>query len=61
MGTSAADALNNDHRIESHAREALLQKQKQQALRSSGALYGTNARRFDGKEEKKVSSRVIEA
>jgi hypothetical protein len=36
----------------------LLAKQKQQALRNSGALYGANTRRFDGgagaKEEKKV-------
>jgi protein MPE1 len=54
VGTTAADALNNDHRIESHAREALLQKQKQQALRSSGALYGSNTKRFDEKEVSKV-------
>jgi protein MPE1 len=30
----------------------LLQKQKQQALRNSGALYGSTTKRFDGKEEK---------
>lgn len=52
VGTAAADALKNDHRIESHAREALLQKQKQQALRNSGALYGSTTKRFDGKDEK---------
>jgi len=55
VGTTAADALKNDHRIESHAREALLRKEKEKALKTSGALYGGNTKRFDGKDEK-VSS-----
>lgn len=54
VGTSAADQLQNDHRIEANAREAMLAKQKQQAMRGSGATFGSMSKRFDGKDDKKV-------
>lgn len=58
VGTSAADQLQNDHRIESQAREAMLAKQKQQQLRSTGGMFGSVTKRFDGKDDKKVSRAI---
>ncbi len=47
VGTSAADALNNDHRIENHARDAMTAKANKGA-RFGGGNYGSMTKRFDG-------------
>lgn len=43
--------MTGDHRIESHARDAMLAKQAR-AARGAGGMYGSVTKRFDGKEEK---------
>ena len=43
--------MTGDHRIEAHAKEALLAKQNK-GTRFAGGSYGAMSRRFDGKEEK---------
>jgi protein MPE1 len=55
MGTSAAEALTGDHRIEAGAKDAMLAKAR--GLQGRGGTFGSLSRRFDGKEEKKVSGR----
>jgi protein MPE1 len=52
-GTTAAEALTGDHRIEAHAREAMLAKQNK-GLRGAGGTYASMTKRFDGKEDKPV-------
>lgn len=47
VGTTAADALNNDHRIENHARDALAAKANK-GSRFGGGNYGSMTKRFDG-------------
>ncbi|OWZ62807.1 hypothetical protein LQV05_003489 [Cryptococcus neoformans] len=51
-GTTAAEALTGDHRVESHARQAMLDKNLTKGIRSAGGTYGSLSKRFDGKEEK---------
>lgn len=51
-GTAAAEALTGDHRVESHARQAMLDKNLTKGVRSAGGTYGSLSKRFDGKEEK---------
>jgi protein MPE1 len=50
VGTTAADALNNDHRIENHARDALAAKANK-GSRFGGGNYGSMTKRFDGQDE----------
>jgi protein MPE1 len=51
VGTSAGESLTGDHRIESHARDAMLAKQNR-AARGAGGMFGSMTKRFDGKEDK---------
>ncbi|XAO21566.1 hypothetical protein I312_100319 [Cryptococcus bacillisporus CA1280] len=51
-GTAAAETLTGDHRVESHARQAMLDKNLTKGVRSAGGTYGSLSKRFDGKEEK---------
>ncbi|WVQ83104.1 hypothetical protein IAT38_005242 [Cryptococcus sp. DSM 104549] len=48
-GTSAAEALTGDHRIEAHARQAMHDKQAR-GVRGAAGTYGSMSRRFDGKD-----------
>ncbi|WWC70707.1 uncharacterized protein I206_104658 [Kwoniella pini CBS 10737] len=54
IGSSAADSLTGDHRIESHARQAMQDKQNRIAgVRGSGGTFSSLSKRFDGKDELK--------
>ncbi|ORY25626.1 DWNN domain-domain-containing protein [Naematelia encephala] len=50
IGTGAADALTGDHRIEAHARDAMLAKQAK-GMQKTGGMFGSMSKRFDGKDE----------
>lgn len=50
IGTSLGESLTGDHRIENHAREAMLAKQNK-GSRGMGGTYGSMTKRFDGKED----------
>jgi protein MPE1 len=49
VGTAAGESLTGDHRIEAHARDALLAKQNR-GLRGVGGTFGSMTKRFDGKD-----------
>nr|ODO00886.1 protein MPE1 [Cryptococcus depauperatus CBS 7855] len=49
-GTSAADSLTGDHRIEAHAKQAMQDKMSR-GVRGVGGTFGSLTKRFDGKEE----------
>jgi len=51
MGTAAGESLTGDHRIEAHARDAMLAKQAR-AARGTGGMFGSMTKRFDGKDGK---------
>ena len=53
VGTAAADALNNQHRLETHAVDQMKEKMNR-GVRGAGGTFGALSKRFDGKEEKKV-------
>ncbi|WWC62505.1 uncharacterized protein I303_105101 [Kwoniella dejecticola CBS 10117] len=60
VGTSAADSLTGDHRIESHARQAMQDKQNRLGgVRGSGGTFGSLSKRFDGKDEVKPGERSV--
>lgn len=54
VGTDASMSLTGEHRIEAHARQAMKDRMNRGAM-GSGGTYGSMSKRFDGKEEKKVS------
>lgn len=58
VGTTAADALTGDHRIEAHARDAMQAKMNAKGVRGVGGNFGSMSRRFDGKDENKVTHRI---
>lgn len=41
--------MTGDHRIEAHARDAMLAKQTR-GLRGAGGMFGSMTKRFDGKD-----------
>ena len=53
IGSAAADALTGDHRIESHARDAMQAKQNK-GLRGAAGTFQSMTKRFDGKDDKRV-------
>lgn len=57
VGTSAGESLTGDHRIENHARDAMLAKQNR-GVRGVGGTFGSMTKRFDGKEDKNAQPAV---
>jgi protein MPE1 len=59
VGTLAADALGNEHRIEASAKQALLDKQNRRAgvpgIGGAGGA-GSLSRRFDGKGDEAIGN-----
>ena len=55
VGTTAADSIGNEHRIEASAKQALLDKANR-GLRAGMGTFGSLSKRFDGKGDEAIGN-----